>query len=121
MKNQRLDIDALVEGRASIDDYNSEGFVSVPDRKEGLHPARYFEELFLPKAKAKGLDNKAVIEHLDISEKHFYNFLKEKVNVTMAFAKKLAVATGMPYDFWLRAQYKFDDTHNDYPNNAKPL
>ena len=84
------------------------GFVNVPEKKEALHPARYFEGLFLSKATAKGLSIKEITDNLDISEEHFDDFLNEKVSVDLGFAKRLERVTGMPFDFWRRIQGKFD-------------
>jgi len=39
----------------NIDVQINYGFVNVPQVKEALHPARYFEGLYLPKETAKGL------------------------------------------------------------------
>ncbi|MCB4438068.1 hypothetical protein LHL20_17695 [Alteromonas sp. McT4-15] len=85
--------------------------VDMPDTKETLHPARYFEDLFLQKLKAQGLDNKVLSKQLDLSDEQFNDFLKEKISVTVTFSKRLEVLTGMPCDFWLRAQSKFDNSH----------
>ncbi|MBE1302417.1 MAG: hypothetical protein GJ680_21205 [Alteromonadaceae bacterium] len=121
MTRERLDVDAIILGNKSIDDYSEGGFIDVPTSKQSPHPSQYFRELFLTRANAKGIENKKVAECLDISEKHFYMFLKGKVSVTMSFAQKLAVATGLNYEFWLRTQYHYDKANNIYKNNAKPI
>ena len=109
VKYKRLDVDASVIALENIDVQMNHGFVNVPEKKEALHPARYFEGLYLHKAKANGLRIQEIINNLDISDEHFYDFLSEKVSVDIGFAKRLESVTGMPFDFWLRAQYKFDN------------
>lgn len=71
------------------------------------------------KTTAKGMSIQDVIDNLDISEGHFYDFLNEKVSVDLGFAKKLEFVTDMPFDFWLRIQSKFDDSHNDDSHKAE--
>lgn len=110
MKNKRLDIDALVEGVISLDDLTQEGFVSVSHHKGSLHPSVFFAHLFLLKSNANRED---IINRLDITENFFNEFLQGKVSVDLDLAKKLADTTGMPHDFWLRTQRKFDDTRCD--------
>lgn len=106
----RLDIDALVEGLISIDQYpDANGFVHVPPSKQVLHPATFFKDLYLTEALANGLDDKEVIASLGIPELRFYGFLKQEVPVTKALASKLRMITGMPDEFWLRVQAKFDN------------
>lgn len=107
-KQKRLDINALIEDKAIFDAKTSSGFVDVPENKTALHPARYFEGLYLSKATANGLGIRDIIYSLDITEEHFYGFLSGKVSVDKAFAKKLEGVTDMPFDFWLRTQHKFD-------------
>ena len=85
--NERLDIDALVEGVISLDDFTKEGFVSV--------------------------SREDIINRLGITENFFNEFLQGKVSFNLDFAKKLGDTTGIPHDFWLRIQRKFDDTHCD--------
>jgi plasmid maintenance system antidote protein VapI len=119
VKHKRLDVDALVIEPANIDVQINRGFVNVPQNKEALHPARYFYGLYLSKATAKGLSIQEIIDNLDISEGHFDDFLNEKVSVDIGFAEKLELVTGMPFDFWLRTQYKFDNSNNDDLNKAK--
>ncbi|GFD86818.1 hypothetical protein KUL150_28770 [Alteromonas sp. KUL150] len=111
IKHERLDVDALVIEPANIDVQRLSGFVNVPQNKEALHPARYFEGLYLSKITGKGLSIRDVIDNLDISDEHFYDFLNEKVSVDISFAKQLELVTGMPFDFWLRIQSKFDDSN----------
>lgn len=84
--------------------------VDIPDGKEMLHPARYFEDLFLHKLKAQGLNNKDLSTQLGLSDEQFNDFLIEKISVTLTLAKRLEALTGMPCDFWLRAQCKFDNS-----------
>ena len=84
--------------------------VDIPDGKEMLHPARYFEDLFLHKLKAQGLNNKDLSTQLGLSDEQFNDFLIEKISVTLTLAKRLEAMTGMPYDFWLRTQSKFDNS-----------
>lgn len=106
---QRLEIDALVEDLISIDqDTDASGFVNVPNNKQSLHPATFFKDLYLTEALANGLDEKEVIDSLDIPEKQFYGFMQKEVPVTEVLANKLRTVTGMPDAFWLRAQAKFD-------------
>ncbi|MCZ4239034.1 hypothetical protein BZA03_105179 [Alteromonas sp. I10] len=111
VKYKRLDVDALVITPENIDVQMNRGFVNVPEEKEALHPARYFEELYLSKSTAKGASIQDVIGDLGISNEHFDNFLNEKVSVDIGFAKSLEQVTGMPFDFWLRTQNKFDDSN----------
>jgi len=112
LKNdERLDIDALVEGVLSLDDFTQEGFVVVPHHKGSLHPSVYFAHLFL--LKSNGVSREDIINRLGITENFFNKFLQGKVSVNLDFAKKLGDTTGMPHDFWLRIQCKFDDTHCD--------
>ena len=110
-KQKRLDIDALIEGKAIFDAKTSSGFVYVPENKDALHPARYFEGLYLSKATANGLGIQDIINSLDITDEYFYDFLSGKVSVDIAFAKKLEIVTGMTFEFWLRTQNKFDDSN----------
>lgn len=108
-KNMRLDIDALVEGKEYIKELSSAGFVNVPSEKKALHPASCFKQLFLPRLKTSGLSSADIIAQLGMSEEQYCDFLNEKVVITNNFAKKLAALTGMPAEFWLRAQRKFHD------------
>ncbi|WP_462173292.1 helix-turn-helix transcriptional regulator [Pseudoalteromonas xiamenensis] len=108
-KNKKLDVDALVKGRLSIDILILTGFVDIPDKKQALHPARYFEALFLPKLKAKGVSDIDISTRLGIPEQLYLDFLGEKVSITSGFANKLEALTGMRAEFWLRAQRKFHD------------
>ncbi|NRA81947.1 MAG: HigA family addiction module antidote protein [Pseudoalteromonas sp.] len=91
----------------------SEGgyFVDIPDDKRMLHPARYFETLFLHKLKAQGSNNNDLSKRLDLSVEQFNDFLKEKISVTLTLAKRLEEVTGMPFEFWVRSQSKFDNSH----------
>lgn len=91
----------------------SDGFVKIPSAKEGLYPGRYFAHLFLLKANANGVSREDIINRLGITETFFNEFLKGKVAVDLGFAKKLGDTTGIPHDFWLRIQRKFDDTNCD--------
>ena len=108
-KNMRLDIDALVERKEHIKELSSGGFINVSSDKKALHPAHYFKELFLPRLKASGLSSADIIAQLGMSEEQYCDFLNEKIVITNNFAKKLAALTGMPAEFWLRAQRKFHD------------
>ena len=108
--NERLDIDALVEGVISLDDFIKEGFVSVPHHKGSLHPSVFFAHLFLLKSNANGVSREDIINRLGITETFFNEFLQGKVAVDLDFAKKLGDTTGIPHDFWLRIQRKFNDT-----------
>ncbi|GEM_PF-874683 len=111
----RLDIDALVEGLIPIEQYtDASGFVNVPKNKQTLHPATFFKDLFLTKAQANGLIYKDVIVSLGIPELQFYGFLKHEVPVTKALASKLRMVTGMPDEFWLRVQAKFDNSNIEH-------
>lgn len=118
-KSERLDVEALVIDPANIDVQRNRGFVNVPQNKDALHPARYFERLYLLKATAKGMNIQDVIGNLDISNENFDDFMNEKVFVDKGFAKKLEFFTGMSFDFWLRIQSKFDESHNDDSHKAE--
>lgn len=119
IKHERLDVDALVIAPENIDVQMNRGFVNVPQNKQALHPARYLERLYLLKTTAKKMSIQDVIGNLDISDEHFDDFLNEKVSVDIGFAKKLEFVTGMPFDFWLRIQSKYDDSHNDDSHKAE--
>lgn len=96
-----------LESIAEIDD----GYiVDIPDDKEMLHPARYFEALYLQKLLAQGLSNNDLSKMLGLSVEQFDDFLIEKISVTLTLAKRLETLTRMPCDFWLRAQSKFDNS-----------
>ncbi len=82
--------------------------VDIPDNKEMLHPARYLEDLYLHKTRAQGLSNNDLCKMLGLSVEQFDDFLIEKISVTLTLAKRLEAVTGMPSEFWLRAQSKFD-------------
>lgn len=110
MVNKQIDIDALVAGEVSIDNYNNSGFVQIPLNKQMPHPSRYFKALFLVPVDVCAPEKKRVARNLGITEYFFTAFLEEQVNVTTSFAQKLANATGMSHDFWLRAQYHYDNT-----------
>lgn len=84
--------------------------VDIPDDKEMLHPAGYFEGLFLHKLKEQGLSNNDLSKMLDLPAEQYSDFLKGKVSVKVTLAKRLEALTGMPCDFWLRAQNKFDNS-----------
>lgn len=109
----RLDIEALTEGFSSIDQ-DTDGFVHVPPNKQALHPATFFKDLYLTKAQANSLDYKDVIVSLGIAEQQFYGFLNKEVRVTRGLAGKLKMVTGMPEEFWLRVQAKFDSSHKEH-------
>lgn len=68
---------------------------------------------FLLKSNANGVSREDIINRLGITETFFNEFLQGKVAVDLDFAKKLGDTTGIPHDFWLRIQRKFDDTHCD--------
>ncbi|MGJ8482410.1 helix-turn-helix transcriptional regulator [Pseudoalteromonas sp. SYSU M81236] len=89
------------------DDY----IINIPDGKEVPHPARYFEGLFLHKLKAQGLGNNDLSKMLDLPVEQYDDFLKGKKGVTVSLAERLEATSGMPREFWLRAQRKFDNSH----------
>lgn len=99
-----------LEKFTSITEIEVSDIVDIPDGKEMLHPARFFEDLFLHKLKAQELSNGGLSKLLGISVEQFDDFLKEKISVTVTLAKRLETLTGMPCDFWLRAQSKFDNS-----------
>jgi len=110
----RLDIDALIEGLSFFKrDTDTSGLVNVPNNKQTLHPATLFKSLCLTKAQANGLDNKDLIVSLGITEQQFNGFLNKDVRVNRALASKLRMVTGMPDEFWLRVQAKFDSSHKE--------
>lgn len=84
--------------------------VDIPDNKEVLHPARYFEALYLHKFRAQRLSNNELSKQLGLSDEQFNDFLKGNEGVTITFAKRLEEVTGMPSEFWLRTQSKFDNS-----------
>lgn len=94
----------------SISEIEDGYFIDLPDNKEVLHPAKYFEDLFLHKLTAQGLSNNDLSKMLDLSVEQYSYFLKGKVSVKVTLAKRLEVVTGMPYEFWVRAQNKFDNS-----------
>lgn len=111
----KLDIDALIEGLNFIEqDTDASGFVNVPNNKPPLHPATFFKDLYLTKAQANGLNYKDIIVSLGIPEQQFYGFLNQEVRVTRVLAGKLRMITGMPDEFWLRVQAKFDSYHKKH-------
>ncbi|WP_377111926.1 transcriptional regulator [Pseudoalteromonas sp. M58] len=85
--------------------------VDIPNDKAMLHPARYFEALYLHKFRTQGLGNDELSKKLGLSGEQCDDFLKEKAIVTVTLAKRLEAVTGMPYDFWLRAQSNFDNSN----------
>lgn len=95
----------------SIAEIEDGDIVDIPDDKKMLLPARYFEDLFLHKLKAQGLNNKDLSKQLGLSDEQFSDFLKGDEGVTITLAKRLEEVTGMPSEFWLRAQSKFDISH----------
>lgn len=94
----------------SISEIADGDIVDIPDDKKMLHPARYFEALFLHKLNAQGLNNKELSKQLGLSDEQFNDFLKGKAIVTVTLAKRLEAVTSMPSEFWLRAQSKFDNS-----------
>lgn len=114
--NQKLNIDALVDGD-SIDSDLRGYFVNVPHDKEALHPARYFEQLFLHKVGSEFTDEKGITSSLGLSDKQFVDFLNERVSVTNDLAEKLEVFSGMPRHFWLQTQSRYDNSHRKPTEN----
>ncbi|MCO6355144.1 hypothetical protein GBO14_10495 [Pseudoalteromonas shioyasakiensis] len=94
----------------SIAEIEDGDIVDIPDDKELLHPARYFEALYLHKFRAQGLSNSDLSKVLGLSVEQFSDFLKGNEGVTITFAKRLEEVTGMPSEFWLRTQSKFDNS-----------
>lgn len=92
----------------SIAEIEDGDIVDIPDSKEVPHPARYFEDLFLYKLEAHGLSNNDLSKRLGLSVEQYYDFLKGKACVTANLAKRLEAVTGMPYEFWIRTQSKYD-------------
>lgn len=84
--------------------------VNVPDGKEVLHPARYFEAMYLHKFRAQGLGNTDLSKMLDLPIEQYNDFLRGKISVTVSLAERLEVVSEMPREFWLRAQRKFDNS-----------
>lgn len=53
-----------------------EGYiVDIPNEKEMLHPARFFEDLYLQKLRAQGLSNNDLSKWLDLSVEQLGDFL----------------------------------------------
>lgn len=94
----------------SIAEIEDGDIVDIPDDKELLHPARYFEALYLHKFRAQGLSNSDLSKVLGLSVEQFSDFLKGNEGVAITFAKRLEEVTGMPSEFWLRTQSKFDNS-----------
>lgn len=115
--SQKLNIDALVDGDNCIDGDLNGYFVNVPKNKEALHPARYFEQLFLHKVRSEVEDEKGSTSSLGLSEKQLEDFLKEKISITNDFAKKLELLSGMPCQFWLQVQSNYDNSHRKPTEN----
>jgi len=115
--SQKLDIDALVDGDNCIDDKLNGYFVNVPKNKEALHPARYFEQLFLHKVRSEVEDEKGTTCRLGLSEKQLEDFLKEKISITNDFAIKLELLSGMPRQFWLQVQSDYYNSHRKPTEN----
>nr|WP_286364790.1 MULTISPECIES: exonuclease domain-containing protein [Pseudoalteromonas] len=89
-----------------------EGYiVDIPNEKEMLHPARFFEDLFLHRLQAQGLRNHDISKQLGLLDEQFDDFLIEKISVTVTLAKRLEAISGMPSEFWLRTQSKFDNSY----------
>lgn len=114
--NQKLDIDALVDGDSIESDLRG-FFVNVPHDKDALHPARYFEQLFLHKVGSEVADEKGITSSLGLSDKQFVDFLNEKVSVTNDLAEKLELFSGMPRHFWLQTQSHYDNSHRKPAEN----
>lgn len=51
-------------------------FVNIPNEKEMLPPARFFEDLYLQKLQAQGLSNNDLSKVLGLSVEQFSDFLK---------------------------------------------
>lgn len=94
----------------SISEIEDGEIVDTLDDKEMLHPARYFEALYLHKFRAQGLSNNELSKQLGLSDEQFNDFLKGDEGVTITLAKRLEEVTGMPSEFWLRTQSKFDNS-----------
>ncbi|MAB61585.1 MAG: hypothetical protein CMK67_00350 [Pseudoalteromonas sp.] len=94
----------------SIAEIDGGYIVDIPNEKEMLHPARFFEALHLHKFRAQGLSNNDLSKRLGLSVEQFDDFLIEKISVTLTLAKRLETLTRMPCDFWLRSQSKFDNS-----------
>ncbi|MGA4607820.1 exonuclease domain-containing protein [Pseudoalteromonas maricaloris] len=94
----------------SIFEIEDGDIVDIPDGKEMLHPARYFEDLFLHKLRPQGLSNNDLSKRLGLAVEQFDDFLIEKISVTLTLAKRLEAVTGMSYEFWIRTQSKFDNS-----------
>ena len=84
---QKLNVDALIDGTNSIDDDQSGYFISVPNDKVTLHPARYFEQLFLLKSIINGANEKDIIRRLSLTERQLTDFLGEELHITNDLAK----------------------------------
>ncbi|MFU2510095.1 helix-turn-helix transcriptional regulator [Pseudoalteromonas sp. ASV78] len=69
-----------------------------------------YPKLRLHKFRAQGLGNDELSKKLGLSIEQFSDFLKGKIGVIVSLAERLEVASGMPREFWLRAQSKFDNS-----------
>lgn len=94
----------------SIAEIEDGDIVDIPDDKELLHPARYFEALCLHKFRAQGLSNSNLSKVLGLSVEQLDDFLIEKISVTLTLAKRLETLTRMPCEFWIRTQSKFNNS-----------
>lgn len=83
----------------SIAEIEDGDILDIPDDKEMLQPARFFEDLFFHKLKAQGLSTNDLCKMLDLTAEQFDDFLIEKTSVTVTLAKRLETLTGMPYEF----------------------
>jgi inhibitor of KinA sporulation pathway (predicted exonuclease)/plasmid maintenance system antidote protein VapI len=94
----------------SIAEIDGGYIVDIPDDKKMLHPARYFEAMYLHKFRAQGLSNNDLSNRLGLSVEQLDDFLIEKISVTLTLAKRLETLTRMPCEFWIRTQSKFNNS-----------
>ena len=119
MTVKRLDIDGLMAGVISIHEHGDSGFVQEPINKQKPHPSVYFKGLFLTQVDTHYSENNQIADALEVSQHHFSHFLEQQMDVTNSLAQKLVTATGMPKDFWLRAQHHYDSSNDVDKDNVK--
>ena len=91
---------------------------------EAIHPT----ELIADELKARGMSQKELAERLGMKAPNLSRFLRNKENITPAFALRLEAALGIPADYWMRLQLSYerdlkqiDDTERIKKALASPI